>query len=224
MYRSLAASGALLGALLFMPLAHSPASAASPASGLKDLAGSAPGSHIDLVRQGGGGGGGGGGLSGGGGRGGGGGLAGGGGRGGGGAIGGGGRGGGGGLMAGGGRAGPSLGGGPRGGGRGLSAGPRGGRNFVARGGSEFRGGALRSDRRFAGRNFDRGDVRRFAHRGGNWKHRHRHRFHDRDFFIGGVGIYGAYAGGCHWLYQRAILTGSPYWWSRYHACVGYDVY
>ena len=26
---------------------------------------------------------------------------------------------------------------------------------------------------------------------------------------------------CGWLYQRAIATGSAYWWSRYDACANY---
>lgn len=28
-------------------------------------------------------------------------------------------------------------------------------------------------------------------------------------------------GGCGWLHQRAIVTGNPYWWRRYHACIGW---
>lgn len=24
---------------------------------------------------------------------------------------------------------------------------------------------------------------------------------------------------CHWLKRKAIRTGSPYWWKRYHYCV-----
>ena len=206
MNRSLAAVGALAGALLIMPLAQSPASA-SPASGLKDLGSTAPSGQIDLVQQGGGRGGGGG-LSGGGGRGGGGGLAGGGGR-------------GGGALSGGGR-GPSL-GGPS----------RGGRAFTGRGGGrEFSGRLRGGDRRFTGRDFDRPrvgrDFRRHAGKNGDWrrgKHRHRHR-HGRDFFFYGAPYlaYGVYAGDCYWLYQRAVATSSPYWWSRYNACVGYDYY
>ena len=31
----------------------------------------------------------------------------------------------------------------------------------------------------------------------------------------------AYGGDCYWLRQQAYATGSPYWWSRYNACVGY---
>ena len=26
------------------------------------------------------------------------------------------------------------------------------------------------------------------------------------------------------LRRQAIITGSPYWWDRYNACVGYDYY
>ena len=25
-----------------------------------------------------------------------------------------------------------------------------------------------------------------------------------------------------WLRRQDIITGSPYWWDRYYACVGYD--
>ena len=31
----------------------------------------------------------------------------------------------------------------------------------------------------------------------------------------------AYGGECYWLRQQAYATGSPYWWSRYNACIGY---
>jgi hypothetical protein len=26
---------------------------------------------------------------------------------------------------------------------------------------------------------------------------------------------------CWWLRERALATGSTYWWSRYNYCVGY---
>jgi hypothetical protein len=44
---------------------------------------------------------------------------------------------------------------------------------------------------------------------------------------GGHGFYGAYGphyagyshhGSCRWLYRRAVKTGSPYWWKRFHNC------
>ena len=33
--------------------------------------------------------------------------------------------------------------------------------------------------------------------------------------------YSAYGGDCYWLRQQELATGSPYWWSRYNACMGY---
>ena len=50
---------------------------------------------------------------------------------------------------------------------------------------------------------------------------HQHFRHHRRFI--GVGVYGY--GNCEWLRHRAVVTGSPYWWSRYDACLygyGYD--
>ena len=35
----------------------------------------------------------------------------------------------------------------------------------------------------------------------------------------GVPLYSS-GGGCAYLYQRAIATGSSYWWDRYHRCSG----
>jgi hypothetical protein len=44
-------------------------------------------------------------------------------------------------------------------------------------------------------------------------------------WIYGLDYYGpdyyAYGGECYWLRQQAYATGSPYWWSRYNACIGY---
>jgi hypothetical protein len=34
-----------------------------------------------------------------------------------------------------------------------------------------------------------------------------------------VGGY-AYGGGCAYYYQRAVATGSSYWWDRYYDCAG----
>src|SRR6185312_9965910 len=37
----------------------------------------------------------------------------------------------------------------------------------------------------------------------------------------GIGFYfsdGYYYGNCHWLKRRAIVTGNPLWWDRYHLC------
>ena len=73
--------------------------------------------------------------------------------------------------------------------------------------------------------------RNFAHNGnfarnnwnGNWD-RHHH-FHNR-FFVGAPFFYGGYYayngyGNCAWLWRQAIITGSPYWWERYQACLYY---
>jgi hypothetical protein len=38
-------------------------------------------------------------------------------------------------------------------------------------------------------------------------------------WVGGTDYYAG--GDCYWLLQRAQYTDSPYWWSRYDACVGY---
>jgi hypothetical protein len=62
---------------------------------------------------------------------------------------------------------------------------------------------------------------------GNYAYGHRHhhgRFH-RHIFVGVPFAYGAYpyyyddGGACYWLRRRAVATGSPYWWSRYDACL-----
>ena len=84
------------------------------------------------------------------------------------------------------------------------------------GGHEFVG------RGFGGPRFAAHD---FQHR---FNHDHFHHFHNRNFFVGGV-FFGGYPyyydnysyGGCYWLRRQAIITGSPYWWSRYEDCVGY---
>jgi hypothetical protein len=53
---------------------------------------------------------------------------------------------------------------------------------------------------------------------------HHRNHHGRRIFIAGGFPYYDYGygygyGGCGWLYQRAIATGSSYWWHRYEACV-----
>ena len=81
--------------------------------------------------------------------------------------------------------------------------------------------------RYSDRN--RGDNRRYADRGrdnNHNNHNNRHRVWRNGAW---VWIYGpdyyydnyAYGGDCYWLRQQAYATGSPYWWSRYNACVGY---
>jgi hypothetical protein len=42
--------------------------------------------------------------------------------------------------------------------------------------------------------------------------------------IGAYGYY-AYGDGCEWLRQRALYSGSAYWWDRYNSCIyGYGDY
>jgi hypothetical protein len=114
-------------------------------------------------------------------------------------------------------AGPSIGrgGGPPAGSRFDGRGPSGGPRFDGRGpstrsfsrdGSRSYGYTPRFDRRDFGR---RGDGRR-----------HVRRFRGHRFFYGAVPFYGAYAyGSCAYYYDRAVATGSGYWWDRYYACI-----
>jgi hypothetical protein len=65
--------------------------------------------------------------------------------------------------------------------------------------------------------------------GKNWsknKFHDHHRFNRR--FVGiGLGWWPGYYGysygygDCAWLRRQAVITGSPYWWNRYRACIGY---
>jgi len=221
---------ALLGAsLLFLPLTQGPAEAA-PAPGLVNaVGGGTPDASLVLVRSGGGGGGGhfgGGGMG----------HMGGGGMG---HMGGGGMGhmGGGGMghMGGGmGHVG-HLGGGPAfsgvhsharsfaGGGGGYPGSyavhPRGGPRYANRGlnhaGPHGRYGNYYNNRHYAERGHDHGHYYRHrVYRNGAW------------VWVYGPGYYYgpdyyAYGGECYWLRQQAYATGSPYWWSRYNACLGY---
>lgn len=61
---------------------------------------------------------------------------------------------------------------------------------------------------------------RFANRPVFHDRRIRHR---RAFIVApafGYYDYGyGYGYGCYWLRRNAIATGSPYWWSRYNACL-----
>jgi hypothetical protein len=103
------------------------------------------------------------------------------------------------------------------------AGPRrGGPRFAEGGeGRRFKHG----DRdRFVERH-DRGDRfehRRFANRGDDFdRFNHRHRVFRNGVWVWVYGPdYYAY-NDCWWLRRQALITGSPYWWSRYNYCVGY---
>jgi hypothetical protein len=123
-------------------------------------------------------------------------------------------------------------GGGGGGGHGGGGGMMGGHVSMI-GGHMGRGGPGFAGPRMGGRihEFDRGP--RFAAREGREGHRFveregRERF-DRDdfrhrrFFVSNVfiGGYPYYYGDCYWLRRQAIITGSPYRWTRYEACRGY---
>jgi hypothetical protein len=102
---------------------------------------------------------------------------------------------------------------------------RGSHNFV-------RGGTISHGRRnlHGARGYDR---HRYVNHGRYNRHnvgRHGHGHHSRHFihrhgrhFVWGTGIGfwfydGYYYGNCAWLRQRAIATGSSYWWDRYNSC------
>lgn len=131
---------------------------------------------------------------------------------------------GGGGFAGGGHFARGMGGGHFGGGPHFGVG--GGRFAGPMGGPRVAGGPWHG-----GPNWNGG---RPAWHGDNWRgHDHDHfvhdhfhdRFHNRfvSVGIGGwwPGYYGYGYGGCSWLYDQALYTGSPYWWNRYYACVNY---
>jgi len=104
--------------------------------------------------------------------------------------------------------GPSMGGGGRGGGPSVG----GGRGPSGPG---FQGGGP-SDRRFSG-DGGRGFVPRFDRRDGRG---HVRRFRGDRFFFDAP-VYGSYGyGPCSYYYDRAVATGSGYWWNRYYACTG----
>lgn len=42
--------------------------------------------------------------------------------------------------------------------------------------------------------------------------------HNKYRYIGGSVIVAA-VGGCYWMKERALETGSRYWWNRYRACI-----
>lgn len=85
-----------------------------------------------------------------------------------------------------------------------------------------------------GRNFRRGNNGEFAEHNGRAHEHFAEGDHDFDHhhgnghrvFRNGVWVwaygpdYYAY-GDCGWLLRRAEVTGSPYWWNRYDACIGY---
>ncbi|AGK56912.1 hypothetical protein HYPDE_26148 [Hyphomicrobium denitrificans 1NES1] len=77
----------------------------------------------------------------------------------------------------------------------------------------FRGRGA-SVHRFTNRNF-RG---RQVFRGRNFR---RHGRWNRRYYYGWYGYPYYYGNNCAWIYQRALVTGSAYWWNRYYDCIGY---
>lgn len=70
------------------------------------------------------------------------------------------------------------------------------------------------------RSFSGGGMR-FHGGGGNRGYRHARRgaYLALPFAAyGGYRYYGG-GGGCYWLKEKAMYTGSRYWWSRYQACI-----
>ena len=111
----------------------------------------------------------------------------------------------------------------RGGGGGGGGGFRGGGGG---GGGAFRGGGGGGFRSFSGGG---GGVRSFSGGGGGFRagpvfrsqsfsSRPVYYARPRVRFYSGPVYYRS--GGCGWLRQRAIITGSPYWWRRYRICIG----
>ncbi|WP_197077560.1 hypothetical protein [Hyphomicrobium sp. 99] len=130
-------------------------------------------------------------------------------------------------------------GGGGGGGPHFGGGGGGGPHFGG-GGGRFNGGRNFSGRSFrSGPNFGGGNFRGYGPRGpriginrgfrnysGNYGYGRGRHHHRRGGFVVGYPYYdygyyddGYYGYDCGWLYQRAIETGSPYWWRRYQACV-----
>jgi hypothetical protein len=58
-----------------------------------------------------------------------------------------------------------------------------------------------------------------GHHGNNWNNNYAYRHRHYGNLASAYGYYGY--GDCYWLLSQANITGSPYWWSRYNACVGY---
>jgi hypothetical protein len=78
-----------------------------------------------------------------------------------------------------------------------------------------------------GRHIGKGHFRRgYAYFPGKQFRRHhgKHFRPYRRFYAAPYVAYGAYSysyGNCYWLRERAIVTGSSYWWQRYEACRDY---
>jgi hypothetical protein len=65
----------------------------------------------------------------------------------------------------------------------------------------------------------RGFAPRFDGRDGRNGRGHVRRFRGDRFFFDAPGYSYGY-GPCAYYYDRAVATGSGYWWDRYYACTG----
>ena len=110
---------------------------------------------------------------------------------------------------------------------GMNRGFSGGMNRGFTGPRNFSGNPGWSGRNWAGRNWSGNKWAGRGWKGGHWKHagkwrrHHRNRFFYAAPFVAGAYYYGSSYGDCDWLYDRAVTTGSSYWWSRYNECI-YD--
>jgi hypothetical protein len=114
-------------------------------------------------------------------------------------------------------------GGKGGGGGGLRAGGGGGGGLALRGGGGPRiagaGPRMRGGDHFVGGRHFKGGKHAFkGHHGKRFHHNHgRHRVFRNGVWVWLTPGYGY--DDCGWLRRRAVITGSPYWWSRYHRCI-----
>jgi hypothetical protein len=97
-------------------------------------------------------------------------------------------------------------------------------------GSMSRGNYALKDRGYKNRDaFKSGGKKHYASKDrdhdnhGKFNNRHRVFRNGAWIWVYGPG-YTAYGNDCYWLRRQAISTGSPYWWSRYNQCIGYDYY
>ena len=129
-------------------------------------------------------------------------------------------------------------GGGKGGGGGRGGGGRGGgKSFGGhskafsggghRGGSyAYRGGKSHGYKGhgYKGRSYAYRDGK--GHKGKNYSHynkghynRYRYGRYRKYGWYGGAYAYNYGYGGCAWLRQQALITGSAYWWNRYYSCI-----